>query len=389
MNLSENQTSFDMNETSGTLNITGSTLDVLLNTTDNDLIKTLANATSGILRMSYAACSKPSWSGAHFYFSESWLNWFDFWVFGIVITCISAFGFAGNVLSIIVLRRCVVETTVTPYLIALAICDNFSILSHVLSGFSISYKSIIDVNTLCGQIVPFLVFYNVFFARTAQTCVGFLTTAITATRFFMISSLAPSKSSRLPTFVSVIIVIIGPLISCSVLFKYIVGSCYDEISDTVIHYRTRSPYLPPSFNKIEGITHSVVTVYLPWLTVAVFNILLICKLCRARTVRQTITTGAQNDHTNRTTSLLLCVTISYMVLYFPTLINININLVKSSTFIYGVCRTPTNMPEVRTHSIFSILKVLNSCINIIFYCLFGSNFRQGLLRLLGYKGKGT
>lgn len=364
-----------------------------MSTTGNDVMDMMNNTDTErttFMNFNETVCSRTSWERAIFKFSDSWLNVFDFVYFGVFMLILSILGVIGNFLSIIVLRKPVVESVLTPYLITLAICDNFAIVTLFMSLFAISLKSVLDIETICGRFEPAINIVNIYFSRTSQAYTGFLTSAITITRYYLINSpfsTSKLKSSRFSSLVCSMILIISPVISISVLFKYELRSCYHAFSDTLIQYRHRTNVFSPSFSRSESVAHSAITVYLPWACVALFNFLLIYRLCEARKARQSMTTNQKTDLTNKTTSLLFCVTISYMVLFFPSIVNSNIILVKSNTYIYTLCRTPDSIADVRLVGFYRTLTLFNSSINIIFYAMFGANFRQGLLKLFRFNPK--
>lgn len=369
------------------LNISENRSTTMVNTTGNELITTLRTAmddVTTILSGNDTICGVLPWTGWQFDFKNSWLHVFDFALFGVVLLMLCVFGFVGNILSIIVLRRCVVETAVTFYLIALAICDNVSILSLFVSAFSIGFKSVVDIDFLCGHMYPYIKTYNIYFLRATQASVGFLTCAVTITRYFTIAypwSAPRFATSRLSFWVSIILVVLSLAISITILLRTGIGLCFDNATQSFVEYRYITSIMSISVSNAESLAHTIITVYLPWVVVALFNCLLVYRLCVARKTRRSMTTDAHSDHTNKTTFLLLCLTISYMTLYFPALIDYNVKIIQSSSYRYNVCSTPFYMGEVRMGVFFKVLKLLNSCINIIFYCMFGSNFRQGLWKL--------
>lgn len=351
-----------------------SAMDTIANTTGND-----TNRTGNI-------CSKLPWEGLHYDFGESWFYVFDFAFFGVFVSLIGLLGLVGNILSILVLRRGVISSFVTPYLLWLAICDIFSIFTHLLLLFAVGYKSVFDVQYICEYVHPYFQTYNVYFVRVSQTTVGFLTCAIAASRYFAIQNPMSARiwiSSRFAKIMSTAITV-GSLLMCiSVLFKYDVGSCFHAGVGKFIYYRRKTSLVTPIVSKVESIAHSVITVYVPWTFVAMFNCLLIRRLWQARMARRSLAVGAkQRDRTNKTTLLLLGLTITYLVLYFPAVIDLNINLFVKSTYRYNVCATPYDMDQIRIASAFKVLKLFNSCVNVIFYYIFGTRFRERMLYML-------
>lgn len=324
--------------------------------------------------------STVRWSNHQYPFDDSWLNVLDFILFGVILCVIAVLGFVGNTLSIVVLKKCVMGPSLSIYLIGVAVFDNICIIIHVLMLFSTGFKSVLDINHYCGIVYPYIQRFQGFFIRTTSTGIGLSMAIITITRFAYIAyplSQGALTTSKFAKISSVIIAIVSPLLCIMLLFEFDLDSCFNAFIDMTIVYRYRTDVLSRQQATIENLIFSTISVYSVWGITALFNCLLIHKIWQARKARRSMTTSSTNDTTYKTTIILLSVTISYVILIFPLMIKINVLNFFGHKLRYSVCLVPDSLSEVREGSALLFLRLCNSCINIIFYCM-GSTFRNKL-----------
>lgn len=328
------------------------------------------------------ACSASitPWVVYQYPFSDSWLYVFDFILYGVFLCVLTVFGFIGNTLSIIMLRKGILGQTVSIYLIGLAVFDNICIIPHTLMIFSTGFKSVMNIDIFCGFLYGYILRYQTFFIRFSTAAIGFFTVMITLTRFLDVSN--PLKRVRftrplIAKIVAVVIAIVSPSMNIVSLFKGEVVTCYLEKLDMVIFYRIGTNIISAEDTFVENIAVTVITVYTTWTIVAVFNCFLIYKLWQSRNKRRDMNVHMTNDSTQKTTTILLFITISYMILLFPLMIQINVLNYFGYKFTYSVCRSPGDTAGVRIGATMLLLRMSNSCINFAIYCI-GASFRKAL-----------
>lgn len=125
--------------------------------------------------------------------SSSWIIEFDFWCSGILINLIGMVGILGNSLSLIILSRPQMRSSINYLLIALARCDIILIItSMLLFGFNSIYPYSYSYVTNEGSMFWFRYSYNVYpriikylftVAVIAQTANCYLTLLVSLERY--------------------------------------------------------------------------------------------------------------------------------------------------------------------------------------------------------------
>lgn len=125
--------------------------------------------------------------------SSSWILDFDFWCSGVLINLIGMVGILGNSLSLIILSRPQMRSSINYLLIALARCDIILIITSMfLFGFQSIYPYSYDDETGSGSMFWFRYTYNVYpriikylftLAVIAQTANCYLTLLVSLERY--------------------------------------------------------------------------------------------------------------------------------------------------------------------------------------------------------------
>lgn len=125
--------------------------------------------------------------------STSWISEFDFWCSGILINLVGMVGILGNSLSLIILSRPQMRSSINYLLIALARCDIILIITSMfLFGFNSIYPYSYNDDTGGGSMFWFRYTYNVYpriikylftLAVIAQTANCYLTLLVSLERY--------------------------------------------------------------------------------------------------------------------------------------------------------------------------------------------------------------
>lgn len=125
--------------------------------------------------------------------STAWITTFDFWCCGILINLIGMIGILGNSLSLIILSRPQMRSSINYLLIALARCDIILIITSMfLFGFHSIYPYTYNDATQSGSMFWLRYSYNVYpriirylftLAMIAQTANCYLTLLVSLERY--------------------------------------------------------------------------------------------------------------------------------------------------------------------------------------------------------------
>lgn len=125
--------------------------------------------------------------------SSLWITAFDFWCSGILINLIGMIGILGNSLSLIILSRPQMRSSINYLLIALARCDIILIITSMfLFGFHAIYPYTYNDDVTGGSMFWFRYSYNVYpriirylftLAVIAQTANCYLTLLVSLERY--------------------------------------------------------------------------------------------------------------------------------------------------------------------------------------------------------------
>ena len=145
-------------------------------------------------------------------------------------------------------------------------------------------------------------------------------------------------------------------------------SCYDQE-----HQINRTKYSPTDIRLDEN----YITVYITWMylvfmyfipfsTLAVFNLMTWLEMRRAIARRAQLSTQEQKEH-NLATMLLVVVLVFFVCNLLPLVVN-----------ILELTRTPFIQPLA---NVSNFLVTINSSVNILIYCIFGKKFRTVFLKI--------
>lgn len=155
-------------------------------------------------------CYVPQFEQNVTHASSSWIIDFDFWCSGILINLIGLVGILGNSLSLIILSRPQMRSSINYLLIALARCDIILIITSMfIFGFYSIYPYSYNDDTGSGSMFWFRYSYNVYpriikylftLAVIAQTANCYLTLLVSLERYVAVCH--PLRAVSINSFVT-------------------------------------------------------------------------------------------------------------------------------------------------------------------------------------------
>ncbi|XP_047351438.1 FMRFamide receptor [Vespa velutina] len=297
---------------------------------------------------------------------------FDFIIYGVLINFIGLFGILGNTISMIVLSRPQMKSSINYLLIGLASCDTLLIISSILifglpsiyvyTGYLFNYQFFV---------YPKIVKYLYPISCTAQIATVYLTLTVTIERYIAVCH--PLKARSFCTCGRARLAFLS-IVTFATIYnipKFLEIEIYSEKhwKYNVVIYCLRPA--PLRDNNIY------VTIYVHWMyffvcyTIPLFA-LIIFNMAIYRRVRKANRDLQQLTHHQRReiglATMLLCVVIVFVICnILPLTSNI------FETFIYD---PPRWLVQVG-----NLLVTINSSINFIIYVIFGRKFKRIFMKL--------
>lgn len=342
-----------------------------------------------------AACVKVGnalkvWELAYplFEANPGWMN-FDLIVYTIFTSLIALVGFAANILFATILWRSKRFSSVAPYLICLAICDNLLLIFHYFGfDFLFGLKHLVDGQYICGTYEPYYEAYgkNVTCA-IIQAC-GVLTAALTITRFVSIYKPMRSKvwlTSRFNRNLALILTIAPFIVNVVPIYFNDIAGCFDENGQYQWTISVSRPNVSISLNFWIRFAFTVIPqflcVYIGWCVIAIFNVLLIFQVRKATKMRKQMRSSSRDTNIRLAISLI-CITMSYCILMVPTSAHVLLMMIGVVTEYPTLCTRPYLPGTLRMIYAFRFCHTFNSCINFVWFMMFGSGFRKEASALL-------
>ncbi|XP_076232948.1 FMRFamide Receptor [Calliopsis andreniformis] len=297
---------------------------------------------------------------------------FDFIIYGILVNLIGLFGIFGNTISMIILSRPQMKSSINYLLIGLARCDTVLIIISILiyglpaiytyTGLLFNYKFIVH-----PKIVPFL--YPL--SCMAQIATVYLTLTVTLERYIAVCH--PLKARSFCTYgraqLAVLVIVIFT-------FIYNLPKFWEIDSYTEVHwkYNVTVNCLTPADLRNNNL---YVTVYVHWmyffvcylfpfLALVIFNAAIYQRVRKANRDLQQLSRHQRREIGLAT--MLLCVVIVFLVC----------NILPLASNIY---ETFLNEPPLWLVQTGNLLVTINSSINFIIYVIFGRKFKRIFLKL--------
>ncbi|XP_031636401.1 FMRFamide receptor [Contarinia nasturtii] len=311
--------------------------------------------------------------------SSSWIIDFDFWCSGILINLVGMVGILGNSLSLIILSRPQMRSSINYLLIALARCDIILIITSMfLFGFHSIYPYSFYDDT-GGSMFWFRYTYNVYpriikylftLAVIAQTANCYLTLLVSLERFVAVCH--PLRARALCTYGrSKFYVIFCTVVA--VLYNLIrfeeIESCGDQHPDYGQIYCTRMTPLRTSTAYIKYYIHwsaLVVNHIIPFSGLLIFNTMIYAQVRKANRERQMWSRTERREIGLAT--MLLCVVVVFI-------------LFNSLALYANFVEAFFDEIPLEIVIISNLLVTLNSSVNFIIYVIFGEKFKRIFLQL--------
>lgn len=304
--------------------------------------------------------------------SDDYDNLFEFITNGILLNVVGLFGIFGNVISMIILSRPQMRSSINYLLIGLAKCDTVLIITSTLlfglpgiypyTGYMFDYYHIIY-----PKLSPFL--FPI--AVTAHTVSVYLTLTVTLERFVAVCH--PLRARSLCTYgrarIYVIVIVIFSLI-------YNLPRFWEVSLDSSIHpvynitvYCVRPTSLRENSIYITVYIHWMFLVFhyfLPFTSLAILNACIYKQVRRANAERQRLSRLQRREIGLAT--MLLCVV---MVFFLCNVLSLVLNLLEASYNIIYQSLVKTS----------NLLVTINSSVNFVIYVIFGEKFKRLFLKL--------
>ncbi|XP_054271095.1 FMRFamide receptor [Macrosteles quadrilineatus] len=299
---------------------------------------------------------------------------FEFIAYGVLLNLIGVMGIIGNVISMIILSRPQMRSSINYLLIGLARCDTVLIVTSIfLFGIPAIYQYT-RTDILYNYefyIYPFLCLIVFPVALIAQTVSVYLTLTVTLERFVAVCHPLQARSlctyGRAKLYV-VLIIIFSTLYNLSRFWEISVVEVYHPYTNTTV-YMTQPSELRKNNIYISVYIHWLYMVFiyfLPFSCLAVLNGAIYRQVRRANQERQRLSRLQKKEIGLAT--MLLCVVVVFVVCNILPLVN---NVLEN---FYGII-----VDQLTKTS--NLLVTFNSSINFVIYVIFGEKFKRLFLKM--------
>lgn len=310
---------------------------------------------------------------------------------GYIMFIMCVLGILGNILVLAaLLQKSVRRTTTALHLRVLAMAD-FCVLITAFFRYK-TYKLFLNDNEEINSVYHFDPFIQVYIEPFHWISLGissFITLSLSIERFTAIKH--PLFSKRICTipFVRVRIGVIFAFVvvmTMPIFFAYTVEKYQKDtnsyVSVVVITRMGKNTLYPCVYH-----TYMIPILWyiIPWILLVIFNVMLSIHVRKSTKMR----VGISNFNPNKNlTFLIIILVVTYVVCNFPKCIMVFYKLV-NHMMENEVCTedtrgllSPTSKAFDVAEVIAEILNVLNSCLNIMIYCLVGTKFRKEMKKIL-------
>lgn len=296
---------------------------------------------------------------------------FEFWSNGILLNVVGVLGILGNILSMIILSRPQMRSSINYLLIGLARCDTVLILTSILLfGVPAIYPYTGYLRYYYLRLLPEIsqVVYPI--AMSAQTASVYLTLTVTLERYVAVCH--PLRARALCTYgrarIYVVVIIIFSICYNVPRFFEVNISEYNDREFGFV-YCIGASELRSNISYISFYIHWMYLIFIyfiPFLSITFFNSMIYQQVRKANRERQKLSRTEKREIGLAT--MLFCVVIVFLCCNILALLN---NVIESfSGDIYD--------PVVKTSN---LLVTINSSVNFIIYVIFGEKFKRIFLLL--------
>jgi 7 transmembrane receptor (rhodopsin family) len=296
---------------------------------------------------------------------------YEFWTNGILLNLVGVLGILGNVLSMVILSRPQMRSSINYLLIGLARCDTVLLLTSVL------LFGIPAIYSYTGYF--FYYYYHIYptisplmfpIALSAQTASVYLTLTVTLERFVAVCH--PLRARALCTYgrariYVVVIIAFAVLYNISRFWEVKVREYPDDEHGTILcltasELRSNQDYI----NIYIHWLYLVFIYFIPFLSLAFFNTMIYKQVRKANRERQRLSRTEKREIGLAT--MLFCVVIVFFLCNILALVT---NILEA---FYGLIDDYL----VKTSN---LLVTINSSVNFIIYVIFGEKFKRIFLMM--------
>lgn len=296
----------------------------------------------------------------------------EFWVCGICLNIVGLMGIIGNIISIVILSRPQMRSSINYLLIGLACCDTALIITSVL---------LFGIPSIYPYTGLFFYYYNYIYplmspalfpvALISQTASIYMTFTITLERYVAVCH--PLKARALCTYgrakIYVIVSIFFAILYNLPRFWEVVPIQTSIPNSTVILHCVRPSLLRQNQTYITVYIlwcYFIVNYVIPFLTLAVLNCQIYRQVKRANRERQKLSSSERREIGLAT--MLLCVVVVFFVFNFLALV-LNV----SEAFYHFI--------DHSLAKISNLLVTIHSSCNFLIYVIFGEKFKRIFLMI--------
>lgn len=296
---------------------------------------------------------------------------FEFWSNGILLNVVGVLGILGNILSMIILSRPQMRSSINYLLIGLARCDTVLILTSILLfGVPAIYPYTGYLRYYYLRLLPEISRVVYPLAMSAQTASVYLTLTVTLERYVAVCH--PLRARALCTYgrarIYVVVIIIFSICYNIPRFFEVDLSKYDDrefgfvFCITASDLRAEEQYI----NIYIHWLYLIFIYFIPFLSITFFNSMIYRQVRKANRERQRLSRTEKREIGLAT--MLFCVVIVFICCNILALL---INIIEAfSGKIYDRLVKTSNL-----------LVTINSSVNFIIYVIFGEKFKRIFLLL--------
>lgn len=298
---------------------------------------------------------------------------FRFVVHGVLLNAIGAGGLLGNALSVLVLSRPQMRSSINCLLVGLAACDTVLILTSVLLfGLTAVFPYTGRLRYYYYHVCPHITPYAYPIANAAQTMSVYLTLIVTIERWvavchpFRAKALCTSSRARwyvLGTAAFALAYNVPKFFEAEVIERFADGELvYCVTAD--LQFRTES-YIVVYIHSL----YMIVMYIVPFSALAALNACIVRQVRRAQAERARLS-RVQRRELSLATMLLVVVLVFFLCNLLP--------LVTNSFEVFLGDQFDKLDPLVKTSN---LLVTINSSVNFVIYVIFGEKFKRVFLKM--------
>ncbi|KAH8372429.1 hypothetical protein KR093_011586 [Drosophila rubida] len=294
-------------------------------------------------------------------------NRIEFWVCGVILNIVCVLGLLGNVISMIILSRPQMRSSINYLLTGLARCDTMLIISSMLLfGIPSIYPYTGYLFGYYNYVYPFISPAMFPIGMIAQTASIYMTFTVTLERYVAVCH--PLRARALCTYgrakIYFIVCVCFALAYNMPRFWEVLTITYTLPNTTqVLHCVRPSPLRrdPTYINIYIHWCYLIVNYIIPFLTLAILNCLIYRQVKHANRERQRLSRSEKRE-IGLATMLLCVVVVFFMLNFMPLVLNI------SEAFYDTI--------DPRLTKLSNLLITINSSVNFLIYIIFGEKFKR-------------